>query len=161
MAVSAAEALHRQMQTDPPMSDEELKALRGKASDAVPAERRQWVLVRLWNEPTLKERLLYLASLPDPEAVDALMPDRDRWAVRSKNARNDLVHRTTKKGRPLITDEMYAVVEVTRALLTLVLIAQVGLSSTVQQRIVRGSPELQQISQMAHRYLAPKSDGQP
>jgi len=158
IAVSAAEALHRQLSTDPPMSDEEFKALRKQASDAVPAERRQWVRDRLWNEPTLKERLLYLASLPASEAVDALVPDRERWATSAKKARNALVHRTKKKGHSPSIDEMIAVAEVTRALLTLVLMAQAGLSPVVQQRIVRQSPKFQRVCQVARRHLSAKSD---
>jgi len=154
MAVSAAEALHRRLPFDPPMSDDEFKFLRDKASAAVPAERGQWVRERLRNESTLKERLLDLASLPDSEVVDALMPDRGRWATLAKNARNALVHRTPKKDHSLSIDETYAVVEVTRALLTLVLIGQAGLPFTVQQRIVRQSPEFQQVSRMALKHLS-------
>lgn len=47
---------------------------------------------------------------------------------------------------------------VTQALRTLVLIAQTGLPATVQERIVRQSPEFQQVSRMALQHLSAKSD---
>jgi len=72
------------------------------------------VHLRLHNEFTLEERLMHLASLPASQAVGALVPDRERWAISAKKARNALVHRTTKKGPSLSIDEMRAVAEVTR-----------------------------------------------
>lgn len=152
-AVSAAEALHRRIPFDPPMSEADFEALRGAVSDAAPPARRQWVRERFWNEPSLKQRLLDLATLPDPVAVEALLPDTERWATLAKRARNDLAHRGGSSSRTVSIGETYAVVEVTRAMLTLVLLAQTGLDASVQQRIVRDSPTFQQVGQLARKHL--------
>jgi len=117
--VGAAEVFHRTLEKKPPVPAEEFAAMKKQIRDCVPAGRRQWVDSRLWNEPSLKERLIDLATTPDSEIMNRLVPNPKAWAKATAQARNGIAHR----GKADL-DEMYAVVTVTTAVVLMNLLLQ-------------------------------------
>jgi ApeA-like protein/HEPN superfamily Apea-like protein len=106
-AASAAEALHRS-----------LHARRSKLS--------------------YRNRLLRLAAIPDAEAVQTLVPDIEQWAGQLVRARNVVAH---ADGVPTDHAELvrwaglcHALAGVTYALISIVLLAELGLPAEVQRR---------------------------
>jgi hypothetical protein len=134
-AVTAAESMHRSLDLGPAMSKEEWTALKEGIKEAVPEGRRQWISERLGhNEPSLRQRLLQLAARPDPEAMNALLPDPSRWAQMATRARNDLAHTGRTSGHTL--DDLYAVTKVTTAVVLLNILSDLGLAAEQQQRVL-------------------------
>lgn len=88
-----------------------------------------------YNELRYKERLLALAAIPDQDAVGALISDVPKWAKYIKEQRNGMAH----GGRDRLDSEnagmVYDALEVTFALLGLVLLNKLSLSSEVERRV--------------------------
>lgn len=101
---------------------------------------RDWALSRIKdNRPGLKDRLVELVTKADTEAVTKLLTDVDTWAKWLKNARNAISHLNTgelEKKVPL-EEARYRLEYITRALLHLVILAELGISSEKQRQIVR------------------------
>ncbi|MDW5614230.1 MULTISPECIES: HEPN domain-containing protein [Mycolicibacterium] len=101
---------------------------------------RNWALSRIKdNRPGLKDRLVELVTKADTEAVTKLLTDVDTWAKWLKNARNAIGHLNTgelEKKVPL-EEARYRLEYVTRALLHLVILAELGISSEKQREVVR------------------------
>jgi ApeA-like protein/HEPN superfamily Apea-like protein len=135
---SAAESLHGALRPQTmrlPRPD--YKALKEKllaAIDAEPEPIRDFVRRGLDNRPTYNDRMLDLASIPDQQAVDALLTNRDRWATALKDARHDLAHANERSASGADSPSAFWLLEVTYALLCLVLLAELGLSAEVQRR---------------------------
>jgi ApeA N-terminal domain 1 len=109
-AVGAAEVMHRKLDRDPPLPQDEFENLKQQLLDTVPEGRREWLEGKLFNEPSLRERLIDLASIPDPDVMKRLLPNAAAWAKAAALARNGIAHRGKHK-----TKEYYAVVQVTTA----------------------------------------------
>jgi hypothetical protein len=118
-AVGAAEVFHRKLCKDPPIPEEEFAEMKARILERVPAARQQWVDSRLWNEPSLRERLVDLATAPEPEVMNQLVPNPKAWARATALARNGIAHRGRTK-----SDEMYAVVKVTTVVVIVNLLHQ-------------------------------------
>lgn len=93
---------------------------------------------------TYHDRLVALAALPDPEAVRSLIPDIGTWAALLKNARNSVAHAAKN---PADTVELtrsaelqYSLTEVTYALLSIVLMAELHLPAETQRRAASIQP---------------------
>jgi hypothetical protein len=100
---------------------------------------REWVMNRLGdNRPGLMARYLELATKADSEAVDALLTDVETWAGWLRDARNAIGHVNTGKLAEKVPDEdaLYYLVTITRALLHLVVLAELGVSADTQRRLV-------------------------
>lgn len=152
-SVTAAEAMHRALQPDPPIPPEEFKTLKKSVLDAVPKERREWaggLLAR--NEPSLKKRLLDLASRPDDEAMRTLLPDPDSWARMTTRARNELFH-TGQSGKHDL-DDLHAVARVTTAVVLLNLLQEVGLSGDQQRTILQDNNDLRLACRLAREHCS-------
>jgi hypothetical protein len=85
-----------------------------------------------------RSRLLRLADIPDAEAVQTLVPDIEQWAGLLVRARNMVAH---ADGVPTDHAELvpwaglcHALAEVTYALVSIVLLAELGLPTEVQRR---------------------------
>lgn len=140
----AAEALHRALLPEQrPMTAEHYASLQRNALAGLPeAADRAWLRARLRNEPSYQERLLALAELPDQSTVRSLIPDRAQWARQLKEARNGMAH----TARPRVSyDELYELTEVSRYLLYLVLMQQLGLPAEVQQRALQQNAYLSHV----------------
>jgi hypothetical protein len=118
-AVGAAEVFHRKLGKKPPIPAEEFAEMRKKILASVPPARRNWLASKLWNEPSLKERLVELATTPDPEIMNRLVPNPKAWATATADARNGIAHR----GKADV-DEMYATVTITTAVVVMNLLHQ-------------------------------------
>ncbi|TFB87874.1 hypothetical protein E3O11_03465 [Cryobacterium levicorallinum] len=135
-AIGAAESFHRALDVKPTMSEREFKELRKTLLEAVPRERKQWLADRIMrNEASLHERLVDLARRPG-EFMVALVPDAEKWAKEATRARNGLAHDGRSESHTL--EELYAVVEVTRAVVILNLLSQLGIPA---KRMAKGLSE--------------------
>jgi hypothetical protein len=136
-AATAAESLHRALYPDatriPPC---QFKTIRQTVMDAVADDKaaRQFLSDSLYNEITYKERLQALAALPDPQAVAHLISDLPKWAKYVKEQRNGLAHGDRERLDSDSVQMVFATLEVTKALLGLVLLRMIGLSNEVQRR---------------------------
>ena len=143
-AASAAESLHRWLHDSPPYSDTDFNDLLEKVlascagKDATSRAARKFIRERLTNHMTYRDRLVGLATIPDPEAVKSLIPDIETWAALLKNARNSIAHAAKN---PADTVELarsaelqYSLTEVTYALLSIILMAELHLPVETQRR---------------------------
>ena len=143
-AASSAEALHQSLHDSTPYPEGEFRQLLEKALSAFPGKNaesksvRKFIRERLTNHMTHRDRVLALAAIPDQEAVASLIPDVKTWAELLKNARNSAAH--AGKG-PASAEELaktaglqHVLTEVTYALLSIVLMAELSLPVQVQRR---------------------------
>jgi hypothetical protein len=100
---------------------------------------RNWALSRIKdNRPGLKDRLVELVTKADGEAVHSLITDVDTWAKWLKNARNAIGHLNTgelERKVPL-EEARFRLEYITRALLHLIVLAELGLSGEDQRQVV-------------------------
>lgn len=151
-AVGAAEVLHRGLGIDErPMPADEFKPMREAMLTHVPEDHRERFKGAIRNDPTLRDRLYALAARPDGEAVGLLMPDVDRWARRTTQARNDLAHKGRTPHHSI--EELIAVVEVTTAVVILNVLHELGLPPERQREIVQEHPQLRATARSAREWL--------
>lgn len=86
------------------------------------------------NEPYFRERMQSLAGRPDQEAVAALVSDVPKWAKFLKDQRNGMAHGIREPIEGKSGRMMFDTLEVTAALLGLVLLSELGVSADVQRR---------------------------
>ncbi|UFS58709.1 ApeA N-terminal domain 1-containing protein [Subtercola endophyticus] len=132
MAVSA-EALHRSSfgEKGADASDSfvtEARSIIKKSFEKGPL--REWVLQRTQPGATFKERMHYLAAVPDAQAVATLIPDIPDWARKLTAARNGVAHNAGEK----ITPEANRLFAQTRNLIALVMMSRLGLPAATQLR---------------------------
>lgn len=137
-AVGAAETLHRRLYSDErPWSAEDFAALRAGALQGLDKRQAKWVNEKLFNELTLRERLLALIDRVGADVVAPFIPDREQWASAVKNARNDLTHQDPKREqRRPTTRALFALIETTAALLTLALLKELDVDRSLLNRVV-------------------------
>ena len=143
-AASSAEALHQSLHDSTPYGEKEFGELLKKALNAFPGNdkaaksARKFVRERLRNQMTYLDRVLALAAVPDHEAVASLIPDAGLWAELLKSGRNSAAHAGKAPASPeelaRIAGLEHALTEVTYALLSIVLMAELGLPVNVQRR---------------------------
>lgn len=159
-AVGAAEALHQSLDKATEMPRADHRSLRRAILDVVPSEYQQWVRERIAdNKPKLVDRLVSLADLMGAPVRDALLPSAGVWAERSVKARNHLAHTGAAE---FDLAELHAVVEVTSAVVILVLLRQLGQSDERLVTAIVEHPELNYAQRLARRHFgAPEvaSDG--
>lgn len=152
-AVTAAEAMHRALKVKAPIPEEEFKTLKDAVLSAVPDERKEWARnLLLRNEPSLKTRLLELASRPDDEAMTTLLPDAGRWVQMTVKARNDLTHSGQSSAHDL--RDLHAISSVTTAVVLLNLLNEVGLSGEQQRTILSNNSELSTACRLSREYCS-------
>lgn len=123
-AVAAAEAFHQALTLDPPISDDEFKALEKKLKAAIPDERTQWLSEKLGrNNPTLCQRLIDLATRTADSVMNLLRPNIEGWADAAKGARNLVAHGGESGGDVVL---MHAITEVTTAVVIVNLLLELG-----------------------------------
>lgn len=143
-AASSAEALHQSLHDSTPYPDPEFRELLAKALEAFPGEdtapkaARKFIRERLTNRMTYQDRIKALAAIPDQQAVASLVPDIETWAKLLKNARNSAAHAAKT---PASAEELartaalqHTLTEVTYALLSIVLMAELDLPAQAQRR---------------------------
>jgi len=147
-AAVACEAVHRSLYDSLAMPKKEFRDLLKAVLDVVDDEKKTWVRSRFRNEPSYKERVLDLASRPAQDAVDFIIPDRDKWAKNLRDVRDGLAHTA---GHDSAGIHKYDLAEVTTYLLYLVLMNELGLPAetqlaAVQNNYYRASPRQRQES---------------
>ncbi|MFF5477180.1 HEPN domain-containing protein [Streptomyces sp. NPDC012935] len=151
---TAAENIHRSLRsTSTPLAKAEYRHLKRKIMSAItdePEELQEFVKMGLRNNPSYNDRMLELASIPNTEAVDTLLGDREGWAKMLKNARNDLAHANERSSQDSDPSPAYLLLEVTYALLCLVLMAELGISEEAQRKAVQD----QRIDGVSRRFKA-------
>lgn len=143
-AASSAEALHQSLHDSTPYPEDEFPELLKKVLSVFPGKDeksksvRKFIRERLSNHMTYRDRVLALAAIPDQEAVASLIPDVETWAELLKKGRNSAAHAGKA---PAGAEELartaglqHALTEVTYALLSIVLMAELGLPAQVQRR---------------------------
>jgi hypothetical protein len=135
-AVAAAEALHRRLLPHETYVEEtEYEELRAAALQSVPENHRDWLDNRIWNEPTLKQRLMALVERLGTELVGPFMPKPNRWAKAARDARNSLVHRFPEPPPPG-GEGMFVLAEMTSAVITLNLLREIGVPRSQLNAVV-------------------------
>jgi ApeA N-terminal domain 1 len=143
-AASSAEALHQSLHDATPYCDDEFRDLLKKVLSVFPGtdkkskSDRRFIRERLSNHMTFRDRVLALAAVPDQEAVASLIPDTGTWADLLKWGRNSAAHagKASAGAEELVTIAglEHALTEVTYALLSIVLLAELGFPAQVQRR---------------------------
>jgi hypothetical protein len=138
-AVAAAEALHRRLLPDETsMDQQEYDRLRTAVLDRVPAEHRPWLGSRIRNEPSFKDRLVQLVERLGDDLFAPFMPNPDRWASTTRDARDSLVHRLPDR-EPPPGEGMYVLAQMTTAVITRNLLHEIGVPRSRLDTIVRGN----------------------
>ncbi|WP_230855127.1 ApeA N-terminal domain 1-containing protein [Arthrobacter terrae] len=151
-ATGAAEVLHRALRIDEsPIPKEDFGPLREVLLDQTPDKYRSWVKGKLRNEPTLRERLIALAALPDEETMSTLVPDIDQWAKVTTQARNDLAHNGQTPKQSI--DQLLASVKVTSAVVIFNLLQVLGVPGERQREVIHRNSELHQTAMQARIHL--------
>lgn len=112
--------------------------------DAETKAARKFIRERLTNHMTYRERLVELAAVPDEDAVKSLTPDIERWAGLLVKARNNVAHAAKNPANPVelakLAGLQYALTEVTYALVSIILMAELGLPVETQRRAASIQP---------------------
>lgn len=139
-AASAAEGFHKALRPGSVDLDPAAHAdLIGRLKKTLSADELNWALPRVGsNRPGLKRRYVELADIPDSGAVENLLGDVEVWARWLKGARNAIGHLNTGElDRKVPETARFRLTYVTRALLHLVIMAEIGLPREVQVRAVK------------------------
>jgi ApeA N-terminal domain 1 len=153
-AVGAAEVMHRKLGRPAPLPKDEFNELKTKLLDVVPEGRKEWLKGKLYNEPSLKERLIDLASIPDPDVMNRLLPDPKTWAKDAALARNLIAHR----GRHSI-NKYLPVVEVTTAVVIINLLHLLAIPKNRVLRALEQNASLRVAVQVAAEHWPKKDNG--
>jgi hypothetical protein len=152
-AIAAAEALHRRLLPEERYtSEEEYEVIREAALQAVPEQHRDWLDQRMWNEPSLKQRLIQLVNHIGVDLVEPFMPAPNRWARTATNARNSLVHRFPDPPPPT-AEGMYALAQMTTAVVTLNLLHEIGIPRSRLEVIVRNYDPFRWITEYGPQFV--------
>jgi hypothetical protein len=149
-AVAAAEAMYDALKLDPPIPDDEFKSLKKALLKCVPDNRRQWLREKLGrNTHTLRQRLMYLATLPDEQVMKQLLPNPEGWADAAKKSRNLVAH-----GGESTTDFrlMYAITEVTIGVVIVNLLHQLGIPTARMMYTLTTSGRLTQAARLSSEH---------
>ncbi|MCI3244603.1 HEPN domain-containing protein [Streptomyces spinosisporus] len=155
---TAAESIHAALRsTSTPLTKQEYKQLKNKILSVISDEPQHlvdFVKTGLRNNPTYNERMLELASIPDNEAVETLLGNREHWATALKKSRNDLAHANERSSQSDESSQAFLLMEVTYALLCLVLMSELGVSQEVQRRAVEMNSRISHISREFKKELS-------
>ncbi|WP_141098978.1 ApeA N-terminal domain 1-containing protein [Mycobacterium avium] len=136
-----------------PVPRDVFKVLRKELLDVAPQQYRDWLDKKLYNAPSLQDKLKLLAGQLDHQIIDRLLPNVELWARRVTKARNDLAHRGESKD--VRAEEMSAIVSVTVAVLIVSLISQLGVPTSRILQALQQHPELRHAPGLAHRFWPP------
>jgi hypothetical protein len=157
-AAGAAEvmegALARGLNRPLPVPKEKYKILREELLCLAPEEYRDWLEKKLYNAPSLQDKLKLIAGQVDKQITAKLLPNVDLWAQRTTMARNDLAHRGESKRVPAV--EMSAIVNVTVAVIVVSLLTQLGIPAPRILQALEQHPDLRAAPNLARKYWPAK-----
>jgi ApeA N-terminal domain 1 len=146
MESSLARGLNRPL----PVPKDKFKILRKELLCLAPEEYRDWLNKKLYNAPSLQDKLTLLASQLDNQVVEKLLPNVEFWARRTTYARNDLAHRGESKRVPPL--EMSAAVDVTVAVVVITLLDQLEIPTSRILDALQQHPDLKYAPGLARKY---------
>lgn len=151
---AAAEGLHRRLEPDERvMTDEQARQIRSACLAAVPPDSRQMVANRLGQlaDPTFRQRLALLADRLGNAAAD-ITGVTSLWTRYVAEARNGFAHMLDPRRE---TDVEHSIVlrDSLRWMLTIVLLAQAGVSMETIMRRVSGRQDYQFFLRRASAWL--------
>jgi hypothetical protein len=136
-AVAASEAFHRRLLPERTyVSEQECYELEQTLLRAVPDAHQEWLSSRLYNEPSLKQRLMQLVEQVGADLVEPFMPAPNRWARAATDPRNALVHRFPYPAPPP-PEGMYILAQMTTAVVLLNLLQETGVPRSRLEVAVR------------------------
>lgn len=143
-AASATEGFHAALCPESVGLPTELhEKVKAAIRDLFPEDKdaRAWIRQRTGdNRPGLKQRITEIAKIPDQTAVEKLLTDVKVWATWLRDARNALGHLNTGELEERVPEQVrYRLAYVTKALLHLVLMQELGLSAATQQKAVENN----------------------
>ena len=150
-AATAAESFHKDLGEAPPMARKEMDALVQRAVDAMPDDRKDWIRSVIPRGHSLRQRLDRLAERIPKMCRDRLLPDADEWAKATTRARNDLSHSGTSAAD---VERLYAVVRVTRAVVLVNILIELGLREDRLLKAITYNSELSGACQLAARHFS-------
>lgn len=149
-AVTAAESFHKDLGEPAPVPKAVMDELVGKAVDAMPEDRKQWIKNVIPRGHSLRQRLDRLADRLPEKCRARLLPNAAAWAKAAKEARNDLSH----SGK---TDEdmrrLYAIMRITRAVVLLNILIEVGLPEDRLLKALSENSQLSHACDLARKYF--------
>lgn len=120
------------------LTPEQHASIKARVKETFQGDELVWVKEQVsWNRLGLKARYMQLAEHPDQEAVANLLTEAEPWARWLSRMRNSIGHLDTdgiEKGVP--EHARYQLAAITRALLHLVLLQELGLSAEIQRKAV-------------------------
>jgi hypothetical protein len=129
---AALEALHSSLYDHDHLGRADFKRLKTQAKEGVDDDLRPRLNELLHNRLDYDKRALELAQKVTPKAIEALIGDAAIWAELIKSCRNTLAHASSKHA---ISEQLrFCVMVLTRALLSLVIAAELGLNEDEQVR---------------------------
>jgi hypothetical protein len=153
-AAGAAEvmesSLSRGLNRPLPVPKAEFKALRKALLCRAPEEYRDWLDKKLYNAPSLQDKLTILATQLDNRVVQTLLPNVKYWARRTTYARNDLTHRGESKR--VAPPEMSAAVNLTVAVVVITLLDQLEIPAPRILQALEHHPDLKHAPSLARKY---------
>ena len=134
-AASAAEGFHEVLCPETTgLSDQDYKDLRNYIKVLPDSPSRDWALSATHrNKPGLSVRMRELAAIPDSEAVASVLHDQKQWVTWIVNARNAIGHSSWDAMDMIPREVRPALTYVTKTLLHLVILQQLGLSAEQQR----------------------------
>lgn len=150
-AVAAAEAFHKELKEAPPISPEVMEDLIAKAVDAVPEERKRWIKNVIPRGHSLRQRLDRLAERMPDSCRDRLLPDPARWAQAASRARNSLSHSGKSEVDVMA---LYAVMRVTRAVVLVNILLELGLHEDRILKALTDNSELSGACSLSRKHFA-------
>jgi hypothetical protein len=152
-AVAAAEAMHDALDRDPPIPNSEFNRVRKLLLECAPDELRQWLREKLGrNSHSLKQRLIYLASIPDADVMRRLLPNPEAWAESAKAARNAVAHGGESGGGGR---QQQAITEVVRAVVIMNLLHHLNIPTDRLEYALEENRTLRSAARLAREYWPP------
>lgn len=150
----AAEVLHRNLKIRPHMHDAaEFKKMKKEIMNVVPDWYKETAMSNLRNDPSLRVRLMDLAELVHKDSISHLVPDVEYWVKKTVKARNDLTHKGVAPKQS--TEELLAIVDVTKTIIRLVILERLGVSKEYQNEIVKNYRQYINVARRAREWLTP------
>jgi hypothetical protein len=156
LIATAAESLHNSLYSK--KIEEKFNEIREEIVEVVPKGYRERFNGMLHNRFTLRlrDRLKELAmclgdSALSPEITKLLIPDIETWAKETTKMRNTIAHRGATKEQDY--GVMYAALQVTKSLLILIILAELGLPNKKLEDIVNNHPKIRRAADLAKEYL--------
>lgn len=146
VAAAGAEAFHGALKEQPPESRQQRIARLAPAKDSLSDSDWRWLVGMLPHGWSLKQRLERLAALLPESCRDALVPNPKAWSHTTVQARNNLSHSGATK---ISSEKIYAATLVTRAVVLVHLLLQVGLNEEGALRALRDTRELRRACALA------------